>query len=253
MSYKPTGIPLKPDGEYDKEAIRAMFMSSKYLDWTRFAEDQGWEPLRTRLLFPVKTWIKEKRDTLTEKQMDILSGLIHERKFTWTHEIIKTLDEYPAAIDMGMSITKAKMSQMADMFRDYQDNFIGKTEKMYRTTEKGRKIRVFHPFERMKPGEVGALMSGIKALTDAKLKALMLDKWAISKLDLPVEQDQVAEGESTFGPRITIEGRELVDSKDLQKWFDNYHDKPQIPAAEVNAENQTTIVIEESEAPDGGS
>lgn len=216
-------------------------MASKFLDWTRFAEDQGWDAHQVRQQLPVKTWTKNKRDLLAERKMDILSGLVHARKFEWTEDILKTLDEYPKAIDMGLQIARGKLSQIADLFKDYQDNFRGKPEMMFRKV-KGRKVRNKHPFETLNAGEIGALMSGIKSITEAKLKALMLDKWAISKLDLPLDIEEGEEG-TGIGPRFTIEGKDNLTPEELQAWFDRYHDKPQLPPAEANIVGQSTKIV----------
>ena len=217
-------MPLKPDGEIDRDAIKDLFMASPYLDWVRFAEEQGWDALFTRRQLPAKTWIKEKRDFLAEKQMDILSGIIHERKYKWTHEIIKTLDEYPVAIDMGLQLTKFKMGQIGEMYKDYVENFRGKQDAMF---YKGK--RRYHPFEKLSAQEISLLTKALKDLTEAKLKALMLDKWAIAKFDVPLDEPMIEEGEAGFGPKFTIEGKEVTDVKDLQNWFDQWHDKPKEP------------------------
>lgn len=253
MSGQPRSTPKRDDGTIDVEAVKAMFMSCPYLDWTRFAEEQGWDPFRTRQDFPVRIWLKEKRDYLTSNQMDILSGMIHERKFKWTKAVIKTLDDYPEFIDMGLNIAKAKLSQIADMYRDYTDNFKDKPDKQFHKFKSGRVVRVLHPFERLAGGEIGALLAGMKAITDAKLKALMLDKWAISKLDLPIEQEHSDDndGGTRAGPIFTIEGKEVVDAKELQNWFDTFHDKPALPPAPPSG-NQTSNEGEKIEPDDDG-
>lgn len=250
MSKKPSGAPLLEDGHtLDRDAIKAMFMISKFMDWTRFAEEQGWDSLFMRRQLPVRSWLKEKRDILTEKQLDILSGIIHERKFTWTHEIIKTLDTYPEAIDLALSIAKAKMQQVGDMYKDYLENFRGKPDKMY---YKNR--RTYHAFEKLSMTEISMLMKGMKDITDAKLKALMLDKWAITKLDMPLDDlpaDIDEKGETSNGPRFTIEGKETLDVMELQGWFDRYFDKPpQLPeqAKVVSPQEASSNTIEKSEA-----
>lgn len=230
------GPPKTAEGRYDQPAIKAMFMASAFLNWTQFAESQGWEPLLTRRELPVRTWIKEKREILTTNQMDILSGLIHERKFKWTSDVIKTLDDYPAAIDRGLNLTMMKMAQLQDMAKDYFDNFRGKPEKML---YKNR--RVYHPFEKLPASDFANLMAGIKSITEAKLKALMLDKWAVAKLDLPVEDEGGEEG-GTIGPKFLVDGKETLDVKDLQVWMDAYLDKPQAgPQAPPAAD--TTIMV----------
>jgi hypothetical protein len=149
-------------------------------------------------------------------------------------------------------VGKAKMSQMADMYQDYVKNFRGQEEKMWRKVgSNGRKVRVLHPFEKMSGTEVGAVLSGIKAITEAKLKALMLDKWAVTKFDLPLEEmDETGEGKQV-GPSFTIEGKSDLTSTELQGWFDKYLDKPKLPPAEANSSGSATS-NESAKNPTGG-
>lgn len=234
----------RQNGGYDREAIKAMFMASKYLDWTRFAEELGWDALLVRRELPVRTWQKEKRDFIAARHMDILSATIFERKFWWTNEIIKTLDTYPKAIDQALGMLQAKMNQFADMYDDYVNNFRGKHDKMH---YKAR--RIYHPFEKLKGTEVATLAMAFKSVTDAKLKALMLDKWAISRMDLPLDEipsDPGMEDVNT-AHRVTIEGKGEITFEELQGWWDRYHDKPQMvgeASKNPTTGNQTSNEVE---------
>lgn len=251
MSSKPRSTPKRENGTIDTEAVEAMFMASPYLDWTRFAEEQGWDPFRSRQDFPIRKWIENKRHHLTVNQVDLLSGLFHERKYKWAHELVKTLDTHPEFIEMGVHIAKAKLSQLADMFRDYQENFIGKPEKMYYKGKNGRGMRRMHPFEKVSAGQIGALLAGMKSISDAKFKSLLLDNFAITKVNLSSDQAQTDEGGEAkqVGPMFTIEGKEVIDIHELQTWFDKYHDKPVLPAsdeADVTEEKKLQNMVDEA-------
>jgi hypothetical protein len=230
MKKNPTPFPKDPaTGHIDKEAVEALFMSSAFLDWTRFAEDQGWDPLRSRVDFPVATWQKNKRDKLASAQMEILSGLIFERRFKWTHSVIKTLDDYPEFIDQAKALAQAKMFELSEMFKDWQTWKKDPNQTMY----KG--MRRKHPWEHVSPMDISMMAKAVKELTEAKLKALMLDKWAISKLDIPSEdmKEPGGETEAERGPMLTVEGKGELTMEQLQGWFDKWHDKPQdVPAIE---------------------
>lgn len=222
----------KSGPQHDRDKIREMFLQSPFMDWTRFSEEQGWDPLFSRRDFPVKTWQDEKRRILSEKQMDILSGLIFERRFKWTHQIINTLDEYPRSIDMAKSIADAKMGQIADMYKDYLE--FRKSAGYQEQIKNGK--RPSHPFEKVSLTEVSMLMKGMRDITEAKLKALMLDKWAITKLDLSRDEfdnhGMEQEGVNT-AQRITVEGHGEITPAMAQKWFDEFIDKPLgLPAPE---------------------
>lgn len=221
--------PSKGKIQHDRDKIREQFLQSPFMDWTRFAEEQGWDALLTRRELPVKTWQEEKRKIISEKQTDILSGLIFERRFKWTHQIIETLDGYPRSIDMAKQIADAKMAQIAEMYKDY--TVFRDTEEYREQVKKGK--RPHHPFEKVSLTEVSMLMKGMKDITEAKLKALMLDKWAITRLDIPeaeLEAANAPEG-AVASHRITIEGHGEVKPEAFQGWFDQWIDRPTLPPA----------------------
>lgn len=221
---------MNEEGHYDKAVIKDRYMASAHLSWVSFAEEQGWDAIYMRRNLPTKSWAQEKREHLAARQFDILSNLMFERRFTWTHAILKTLDEYPAGIDAAMNIAKAKLWQYGEMFRDYQEFLKTPAAK----DQKRRK----HPFERISGAEIAMMLKGMKDVTEAKLKALMLDKWAVSKLNLEIPEeagDEEASKSHGIRPMFTIEGKDNVTDLDLQGWLQQYHDKPQA-APEVVAQ-----------------
>lgn len=259
MEKKPSLIPKKEDGSYDRDAVRAAFMASPYLDWTRFAEEQGWDPHITRREFSVRTWQVEKRNRLVERQTDILNGLITERKFRWTQDIIDTLDNYPKMIDAAAELAKAKMWQIGEMFKEYVE--WRKAGKHIEKMQNGKERRVYHPYEKLSLVEVSMLLKGIDAITAAKLKALMIDKWALKKLDIPqseLESVGQEENNESSGLMITVEGRSDIAFADIQRWFDEYGDKPSLGPGDQSSgqkppENADTVEVDKPpvQAPHG--
>lgn len=242
MKEKPT-LPKKQDGSLDKDAIRAMFMASPFMDWYRFAEEHGVDPYLLRRELPVKTWLQEKRDSLVKSQTEILSGILHERRFKWTHEVIKTLDEYPRTIDSAKNLADAKMHSLGLIYKDYLDWLKLPMTDDRRRTKTGRILG--HQWEKVSLTELSMLMKGVKDITDAKLKALMIDKWALKKFDISddeLNQDPEATEEEVAktGVLIQIEGKGEVTTEQLQNFFDMYHDKP----APVPQEHTTKEVTE---------
>ncbi len=226
-------LPRMENGDLDKDQIKILFMASPFIDWTRFAQEWGEETSLSRRQLPVRTWQVEKRNKIAEEQLDILSSRMHERKFQWTADVLDTLDTYPKAIDTAMTIAQAKMSQIADMYNDYVEF---KTKP--RPTINGRPQR--HEFEKLSTIEISALMRGMQSITEAKLKALMIDKWAIKKLDIPHEEINEAEKTVEPAPMLTVEGQEAASFDDLQKWFDMYHDKPMLAEAIIPNQNEAS-------------
>lgn len=225
MASDPTKIPRDSQGNYDREAVGHAFMASPYLDWTRFCEEQGWDPHYTRRQFPVRSWQKEKRDKLAESQGDVIAGLIHERRFKWTRDILDTLDRYPHLIDVGSKLAEAKMHTLSEMYQEY---LIWKKEGKHIVKAKnGNEKRVYHPWEKVSLSEIHFMLKGLKEITDAKMKALMLDKWAMKRMDIPdAEMNPPDESGENKRASITIEGKKDITFEDMQSWFDQFADKP---------------------------
>ncbi len=221
-------IPKGPDGTYDREAVKAAFMASPFLDWTRFAEEQGWEPHRTRLEFAVRSWQIEKRRIIVETQGDTLAALLIDRKNTWTREILSTMERYPKLADKASQILEAKMDQIARLYLEYQE-WLKDEKNKWTTAKNGRRTRVMHPFERLPASEITGITAAIKSLVDAKRAALMVDKWGALKFDIPKSELDPPGGEEAKtdgGSLITIEGKEGASLADIERWFDEFTDKP---------------------------
>lgn len=215
-------LPKLASGQVDVELIKKMYMESPLLAWTHFAEKQGWHVMRSRQVLPIAIWQQEKRNNIAIVKMDVLNSLAFENKFLWTEEVLKTLNNHLPAIDMALQITKAKLSQYADWYKDYTENFRGKQDQMY---YKNR--RRYHPFEKLSGIEIASINKGIRELTEARVRALMLDKWSISKFDMPLDEPPSSdnEGESK-GPFMTLEGKQEITPDLLRGLWEKYHDKP---------------------------
>jgi hypothetical protein len=242
-----TPIPKLPDGTNDVASVKQQFMKSEFIDWTRFCEHNGWDNHITRPQFPVRTWQEEKKNKFAVEQSDTILSMMHERKFNWTKDILKTLDRYPKMIDMGASIMEAKMNEIAAKYKDYVE-WLKDPKKVWVEKKKGEKtiiVRAVHPFEKISMSDISFLMRALKELTDSKMKALMLDKWAPKKLDLSPEELDPKAAEENKKPGITIEGKSDLTFEDMQKWFDSYIDKPDEFPTDIDPQlSQAKTVVE---------
>lgn len=239
-------IPKGSDGNFDRTAVETAFMESPYLDWTRFAEEQGWDAHTSRREFAVKTWQEAKKRKLAEAQGDILAGLLHERKYNWSQEILKTLDRYPKLIEKGSFIIEAKIHQYSEMYADYQE--FKKKGVFFRKGRNGREVRIIHPFEQLGASELASLARSLKDISDAKRSSLMLDKWAVTKFDMTEEQmiEPVVDESAPKG-LITVEGKNSITIQDMQRWFDEFADKPSV--VHETSENATSNEVQKIEVP----
>lgn len=216
-------IPKRADGTYDTDTVKAVFMASPIIDWTRFAEEQGWNPNRTRSDFPVKAWQEEKKRIIAENQGDILAAMIFERKYSWSQDVMRTLDRYPKVVDNVTGILEAKIADIGEMYVDYR-----KKKDAGQLNDPARRLE---PWEKLKISEVNALGHTILALIAAKQKSNMLDKFLAIRMQVADEDlrppDPTAQ-ETTSGIGFTFEGKKELTPNDLQDWFDNFFDKPMV-------------------------
>lgn len=239
--------PKLPDGSYDREATKAMFMASDHLDWTTFAEKQGWrEPGRLRQEFPVKSWQLEKRDGFLRAAADKLFAKNTHMSIKWSNEVFVLLEKYSPAIDRAREMLEAVMNSIAFMYKDYTENFINKPERLYGKNGARRS----HPFEKLDYKGIAAIAMATKGVTDAKVRSISVDKWFIDKLiriqmDEP-PSDSSAENVDT-GHRMLLNGKDELTTDLLIGLWEKFHDKPQMVGESIknpSAGNETSNEVE---------
>jgi len=219
MAISPNGTeyPKTEDGQIDVDAIKELFMGSPYLDWTRFAEAQGWHRGRARPNFPVKTWQDEKRKIIAEREADQLAGMMFDRRFKWHKDVIKTLDEYPKASDSMMFLLRGKMQEWNEYLQEWA---IAKKEKQPRP--KGG-----WAFEKITANDMRTLSSAIKDITDSKYRSLLIHDWNITKMKDDSSIGDIDENQAAKGLVLKVMGGQEMTIAEIQKMMDQYIDEPQ--------------------------
>ena len=213
----------------DVELIEKLYMESPFLDWTRFAESQGWHPLQTRVRYPVATWQAKKKREYGLKQADTLQAELYERGFKWHTDVIKTLENYPKANDMMYRILLQRMSEINKAIID--DEKLGPL-----TDNKGRETTRFSKY---KSSELLALSLAVKAVSESKYKSLLLNNWSAEIADKQTNVQEELDVTKGRGLKLVVKGHpEGISASDFQKMMDEYLDKPTQPIEDSPDERQ---------------
>lgn len=202
---------LYQGGPYDHDHVRHLYMSSEFIDWTRFAESQHWDPLFSRRQFKVASWQAEKRKAIAEKEAEILAATLFDYKWKWHKDVVKTLHEFPAANDTMLTLIRLKQNELLKLYKEFSEI-------------KDEKLKARHPWNRVSSSELNQLATALKQVTESKHKSLLLNNWSV----------QLAEDHSTIQEEGTtdktlvfqLKGQSEMTVQDVQRLLDEYIDKP---------------------------
>lgn len=202
----------------EKDRVKALFMESSFVQWTPFAEKMKWDPMISRQRYPVSEWVAEKKQIIAQKEAEHISQLIFEHKGRWHREVLKTLRDYPKAIDTLFAVTNAKINGMAQDAKD--DINFPKPDGTKR-------------LDKYKPSDFMLMATAIKSLSEAKYKSLLLHDWNVRV----AEQESNPEALSHAGEQddgnwvVEIKGGEKIKGAEFEAVIAEFYDKPSAPVA----------------------
>lgn len=211
------------------DQIRQLYMASKFVEWTPFAESMGWPTLDSRHGLPIGDWIKEKRDIIAREQAERVAEAVFAHRSRWHTDVLKTLKEYPEANDAMLGLLKRRLN---DMIRTVNDD------------EKGQALsmQTGHPYEpkfaKVKNGELMALAAAIKVCTESKHRSLLINDWSFKVAETFSDPRQFGTTEEKIADmewKVELIGGENLSHGQLTDFLGRYYDRPVLPhtAAEV--------------------
>ncbi len=218
----------KPISEQDR--VRAIFMESAYVEWTPFAEKMKWDPMASRINYPVSQWVHEKKKLIAQKEAEHITQLIFEHKGRWHREVLKTLRDYPKAIDTLFAIANAKIGGMAQEAKDDMN---------FPLPDGSKRL------DKYKPSDFMMMSSALKNLTDTKYKSLMLHDWNVRTAEQEANTESLSRnvGDEDQGNWIIeIKGGDKIKGKEFESVIAEFYDKP-IPV--ISMDNISSPVEEE--------
>lgn len=209
---KRTKTPKDEKGRIDKEKVRQMYMDSNHIEWIYFAEEQGWNPARSRSDYPVATWTEEKRKRLELEVRERINEAIFVHGGKYHLDVLKTLSEYPALCDRVKNLFERKLEQIESMPPEQWQ-------------------------QEVTPKLLQQLSITARTLTDAKYRSMLVDKWSF---DIARQQASENSDKSTTSNQEDAEGQlwvteimgengqtKLLTSKEIGELAKFYYDPPQ--------------------------
>lgn len=192
---------VRKRGPADKQLVRERFMASEYIEWTPFAEAQGWNPSRSRSDYPVAHWIAEKRKILSDVAAERIRDAVFGLNSTWHLEVIRTIREYPELVGRLRRLVEDKILDLENT--------------------KDRSA--------ISPKVLQSLASTVKVLVETAHKALLIDKWSLEQADAFVGERSESQDESSSQFQISVIGEGgtpvLLPAKDLAEILSRFYDK----------------------------
>lgn len=209
--------PTRSAAKISPEQAKAMFMASPHLEWTTWARSMNWRP-SSRYYEDFPNWQKEKRDILAREQAESISEALFSHRGRWHADVLKTLKEYPEAPDAMLGIFKKRINDIIGKIND--------DERAKAIAAQNGELYV-SKFEQIKTSELTSIAAGLKLVTEAKHKALMIDGWNIkvaesftdpAQFEAPRLEDQQW--------KVQLIGGKELDDKSMQHLMKSYYDVP---------------------------
>jgi hypothetical protein len=217
-----SAFPLTQGGTVDKAAVKELYDRSVHIEWTPFAQSMGWDPVRSRALFPTSRWIKEKRFSQAKLHAETLHDQLQRNKPKISEDIIRTLRTYPEAHDKFLTLLEGARvilnNELAEMMKKTQAAVAGQ----------GKMPEVRKGFI----ADIAMLSGSMKSLTESKYRSLLLtdltiraiDEQTQAEINRPPEQAITDNARPTFD--FEIMGMENISVQDLEKLHHRYYDRP---------------------------
>lgn len=189
------------EGLPEADDLKIRYMASPHIEWTKFCESEKLNP-HSRAKYPVALWQDEKKKVIAQRECEEISTMLFDRRFKWNRDVLRTLNEYPASIDVMHAILNTRLRTYAKMVNDKDPKF-----------------------EEISNTELRSLASGLKAVTEAKYKALMIDDITIKRVEDDSKPDEKDVSEAG-GLKFEVMGMGQLSTQAIQKMMDDYLDKP---------------------------
>lgn len=202
------------------EMVKQLYMASGHLEWIPFAQSMKWDPTTTRDQFPVADWIHQKKEQLARTQAEQISELVFDHRSRWHREVLKTLRDYPEAVDAALGIIKHRENELIAMINSDM-------EEKQRAQIEGREPHL--KFPKVKTSELLALATAVKVATEAKHKSLLINDWSVKVAEQFTDPKQFEREEEKLKDtewKIEVIGGENLTTAQMQEFIGRYYDKP---------------------------
>lgn len=205
-----------------EDQAKQIYMSSKHISWSDFAESMGWDAHSTQDKFKSGEWVSQKKEELAKKQAEQIGTLLFDHRSRWHKNVLQTLRDYPDAVDRCMAIVMARENEIIE--------YINHDIKEKKDAEKQNREPNLK-FKKVKTGEITSLAMALKTIVETKHKSLLINDWSVKVAEQftdPQQWDQEDFKMKDTGWTIEVMGAEKMKTKELKEFVNSYYDQPDI-------------------------
>lgn len=226
-----------------KEQIKAIYMASKHLEWTPFAQSMGWDAVRSRQEYPSQTWIQEKKTILALQQSEQIAEMVWDHRGQWHRDVLNTLKDLPQANDAMLGILKHRMNEMIQTINEDAQNKV-------LHARSGSPDPFRSEFSKIKTNELVALSTAISIVTQSKHRSLLIDQWNVKTAETFTDPAQFEREDQKLADNdwtIEVIGNQKMDNVDIERLMHKYYD--QKPPRDLLAEAKLLVPGERTAVP----
>jgi hypothetical protein len=199
------------------EQAKSMFMASPHLEWSTWAKSMGWRTSTPK--YPnFSDWQREKRDILARDQAESISEALFSHRGRWHADVLKTLKEYPEAPDAMMGIFKKRINDIIQTINE---------DERHRALAAQTGEQFVSNFAKIETAELRNIAAGLKLVTEAKHKALMIDGWNIKVAESFTDPAQFeAPNLENQQWKVQLLGGHEIDENGMKQLMKSYYDVP---------------------------
>ncbi len=207
-----------PSARPSEDAIRQLYMASKFVEWSPFAKSLQWDPQTSRVHLPVAEWAAEKRQIIAREQAESIADAVFHHSGRWHHDVLRTLKDYPESNDAMHGIIKKRINDIIGVInRDQEQGVLAQQ----------RGERYEPEFAKIKTSDLATLAATLKMVTEAKHKSLMINDWSFKVAETfsdPKQFQDEAHRVADQEWKVQIIGGENLTGREMQallaKWYD---------------------------------
>lgn len=202
-----------------KEQVEAVFMASKHVEWTPFAQSMGWDPIRSRTEYPSAIWIQKKKQILAIQQAESIAEMVWDHRGRWHKDVLNALNELPRANETMLGILKHRMNELIQTINEdvQQKRMAAQTGGIYKSS-----------FAKIPTNELVALATGLSIVTQAHQKSLLIDQWSVKVAETFTDPKQFETAEQKAADTdwtISIIGGEKMNLSNIESLMHQYYDQ----------------------------
>ena len=207
-------------GDLERDNVKELFMRSEFVEWSPFATAMKWEINATRCKYPVRDWVKEKKERLAQEQAENISDAVFRHKPQWHNDVMKVLRDTTELTNQIEAVFKVRVNQIVQMInRDVQAKQKALLENKPYSDATDSEF-----YKNISMGQLEAMARATRVLVEAKQRSVLINNWSVNVAEEFARPETILQEPEAKGFTIEIIGNQKVSSDDLMNFRKKYYD-----------------------------